>query len=147
MKFFYWSPAQSQVYAELKRLAERNFVVSQKVRQDGKPDKVMYEITDAGIQALKEWVDDVSAELTPNLKHPLLLKLHFGHMGSVENQITLLQKYIDQLEETLSQLYVVEEFSNNMPDYEHRTIVVNWGIHNTKSELTFAKGLILSLTT
>jgi len=147
LKYFYWSPAQSQVYAELRRLEERKFVDSKKVRQEGKPDKAMYQITNEGDTALSAWVDDVSAEITPNLKHPLLLKFHFGHMGTTEAQITILQKYISQLEENLSQLYVVEEFASNMPDFEHRAIVVDWGIHNAKSELDFAQSLITKLST
>ena len=39
VRHFYWSPAQSQIYADLRRLVERGLVTVQDVPQAHRPDK------------------------------------------------------------------------------------------------------------
>ena len=47
LRFFYWTPAQSQIYRELRRLSGLGYVTGREVRQDGRPDKVAYSITES----------------------------------------------------------------------------------------------------
>jgi DNA-binding PadR family transcriptional regulator len=42
LRFFYWTPAQSQIYRELRRLAGLGYVTGREVSQDSRPDKVAY---------------------------------------------------------------------------------------------------------
>ncbi len=53
---FFWQASHSQIYPELARLEAGGMVVHRAVPQSGKPDKKMYEITDAGLSAVREWV-------------------------------------------------------------------------------------------
>ena len=80
---FYWvSPAMSQIYTELRRLTGLGLV-----RADARPDDgrevTTYAITDAGQQALRDWMDQTPAGF-PVLKHTVLLRLLIGHASEPE---------------------------------------------------------------
>lgn len=53
---FFWQARHSQIYPELARLEEEGMVRHRVVEQRDRPDKKVYSITDAGLEALKEWV-------------------------------------------------------------------------------------------
>src|ERR1700736_6640886 len=55
LRFFYWSPAISQIYSELKRLERLGYVTSRTVAQDELRNKRVYAITAEGTEALTEW--------------------------------------------------------------------------------------------
>lgn len=55
---FFWEARHSQIYPELARLEERKLVTHKVVEQQARPDKKVYEITDAGLEALREWVTE-----------------------------------------------------------------------------------------
>ncbi len=77
IRFFYWSPASSQIYAELRRLAERGYATEREVEQVRRPDKRVYRITEAGLIALREWL--VEGDSGPDvIKSPFLLRIFFG---------------------------------------------------------------------
>lgn len=80
LKYFYWSPAISQIYSELKRLQELDYVTSRIVVQDEVRNKRVYKITDAGLAALTAWVEDAPVE-PPVLKHSPMLRLWLGHLA------------------------------------------------------------------
>jgi DNA-binding PadR family transcriptional regulator len=54
-----WSALPSQIYPELARLEKQGLVTHQVVEQpDYRPDKKVYEITEAGREALRQWVTE-----------------------------------------------------------------------------------------
>ena len=55
---FFWQARHSQIYPELARLEKGGMVAHRVVEQKDRPDKKVYEITDAGSVALKEWVTE-----------------------------------------------------------------------------------------
>ena len=52
---FFWGAGHSQIYPELARLGGAGLVTYEPVAQEGKPDKKVYSITDAGLAALAGW--------------------------------------------------------------------------------------------
>lgn len=52
----FWHASYSQVYAELRRLADLGLASEEHVRQDARPDKRVYTITPAGRAALRAWL-------------------------------------------------------------------------------------------
>ena len=54
---FFWSPARSQIYAELRRLTSLGFVTEVEVRQERRPDKRIYRLTSPGRRALRVWLE------------------------------------------------------------------------------------------
>lgn len=72
----FWSVAQSQIYRELHALEKSGQVTSAREPGDGKPDRVVYALTEAGRVELDAWL---RAPVEPlSLRHPLLLKLVFA---------------------------------------------------------------------
>src|SRR5918997_950310 len=55
----FWEARHSQIYPELARLEEGGLVTHRVVEQEERPDKKVYEITPAGLAALKEWVTEL----------------------------------------------------------------------------------------
>lgn len=52
----FWSADQSQIYRTLNRLAEQGFVEMEKILQDDRPDRKVYQITRAGRGELLQWL-------------------------------------------------------------------------------------------
>jgi DNA-binding PadR family transcriptional regulator len=88
---FYWSPAKSQIYAELRRLKAAGLVTEQHVEQQNRPDKRVYSMTQAGLVRLTEWLN--STEFEPHVdKRPTLLRLFLGKHADPEALIRLLEQ-------------------------------------------------------
>lgn len=59
--FFFWSASHQQVYRELHRLAEQDYLSCRLEPQDGKPDRKIYAITESG----QRFLADSLPEKTP----------------------------------------------------------------------------------
>ena len=107
IRYFFWSPASSQIYSELRRLASLGYVTERGVAQDRRPDKRLYRITPEGEQALTEWLErpEVEADV---IKSTFLLKLFFGKFTSPETLVAQIRTRKRQAEETLAQLEEIE---------------------------------------
>lgn len=75
---FFWAPAKSQIYSELKRLKQVGFISEREVAQENRPDKRVYTITSLGKEAFDEWLRRRDHE-PEEVRSILLLKLFFGH--------------------------------------------------------------------
>jgi DNA-binding PadR family transcriptional regulator len=72
----FWPADQSQIYRTLSHLADDGWVTITVEKQDERPDRKVYAITDEGKQALTEWLK--SDQTIPTLRDPLLIQLFFG---------------------------------------------------------------------
>ena len=70
---FYWSPSVSHVRRELNRLLTRG-MVREIAAQSGKRAITLYETTDAGLDALRRWVEHFPGQDQVVIKHPVILK-------------------------------------------------------------------------
>ena len=52
---FFWRATHSQIYRELAKLKDRGHVTSEEVPQSGRPNRILYSVTDKGREALFEW--------------------------------------------------------------------------------------------
>jgi len=98
---FYWSPAKSQIYGELRRLESHGLVTMREVPQTLRPDKRLYHITSKGIEAMQHWLEHSGVE-PDSYKSALLLKVFFGHMLSPSTTTGLLEERRQQVERDLS---------------------------------------------
>lgn len=51
----FWKASHQQIYRELAKMEQINWVKSEAISQQGKPNKKLYHITNAGIQELVTW--------------------------------------------------------------------------------------------
>jgi DNA-binding PadR family transcriptional regulator len=98
---FYWSPAKSQIYGELRRLESHGLVTMREVPQTLRPDKRLYQITPEGTEAMLQWLQSSGVE-PDSYKSALLLKLFFGHMLSYDTTIRLLEERRKQTAQELT---------------------------------------------
>lgn len=144
MRFFYWSPAQSQIYGELNRLAERGWVTASEVAQDGRPDKRVFSITPAGQAELSRWLAEDPAGPTI-VKNGTALKLYFGHATTPETLLRLLHEHLAELDEMLGQTAIVQEFLEADEGTIYPSLVVEWVYLQLEAERSAARQMLARL--
>ncbi len=103
---YFWNAKHQQVYQQLKTLAEEGSIIFKAHVQDNKPDKKVYEITEAGRTVLSQWINQ---PVKPNkINDSLLVKLYGGHLTSNENLLEELDSHKAIHEETLLNLQKIE---------------------------------------
>jgi PadR family transcriptional regulator AphA len=99
---YVWAASQSQIYPELHKLEAKGLIAGSDVPQDGRPDKRVYRITDAGRATLVAWVQEPPTALS--IRDPFQLQvINFGRLDAararalVEQQRSLMQQRLDVL--------------------------------------------------
>src|ERR1039457_3119743 len=128
LRFFYWSPAQSQIYRELRRLAGLGYVTGRKVSQASRPDKVTYSIAGTGRAELTRWMEQAPVA-PPAIRFDAALRLFFGHVSSPERLRAVLAEHQRHLEDMLRQLRDVRAMLGTDPTLALPRIIADWGEH------------------
>ena len=79
-----------QVYTTLQRLTRDELVADDAVAQQGRPDKRVYRLTDAGRRSLEEWVGTASAPT--RLRDDFFMKLVFAHAIGLADPAELIDR-------------------------------------------------------
>jgi DNA-binding PadR family transcriptional regulator len=79
-----------QVYTTLQRIQRDELVSDDSVAQSGRPDKRVYRLTDAGWQALQEWLGTASAPT--KLRDDFFMKLVLAHSMGLADPATLIAR-------------------------------------------------------
>jgi PadR family transcriptional regulator, regulatory protein AphA len=104
---YLWTPSRSQVYKVLPRLAAAGFARVREIEQQGRPDKAVYEITAAGLEALRTWLDEVEDEPVGG-RVVFALKLFLCDFASPGTALAQLSAYRRFLEERLERYERIE---------------------------------------
>lgn len=142
MRYFYWSPAQSQIYLELRRLLERDLVAVRVEKQKGRPDKRLYRITDTGLRVLQEWLDQAEVG-PPLLKHSVALRLFFGHQVRHDRLRQVLSEYGEWARVQQRELAELREELD--PALPYPAMVATWGVAYFAAEVAAVESAIASL--
>lgn len=105
---YFWTPAKSHVYSELRRLAAVGYATERHVEQTTRPNKRTYSITEDGRGALRRWLVDAPLEPAP-VKSTLTLKVFFGNLipaAALGRQLTDIRR---RAEEHHAALRAIEE--------------------------------------
>jgi DNA-binding PadR family transcriptional regulator len=144
---FYWvSPAMSQVYTELERLTSRGLVAARDAGPNNRSSK--YRITAKGRRELTTWLETAPAEF-PTLKHPVALRLLIGHLVDPEHTLALLRDHLEALAERRAELEQVRESLRGAdgPDepFHYPSLVADWGLEYFDGERVIIEKLITRL--
>jgi DNA-binding PadR family transcriptional regulator len=139
---FYWvSPAMSQIYTELARLTEHGLLEPVTSKGDGRRTTA-YRITPAGSRALREWIDE-SVVGFPTLKHTVLLRLLIGHASDPDRMRELLEQYVVELAEALGDLREVRDSLRRADrpgePFFYPSLVADWGLDYFAAETRHAR--------
>ena len=100
----FWTVTRSQIYRELKVLAEHGLVASMKT---GPRDRQPYRLTEAGRRAFKRWIAQRPGH--PNMRIPLVLQVFFGESVPPEEMQRSLEELRAYHEERLGAYRGFEE--------------------------------------
>lgn len=139
---FYWSPAPSQIYAELRRLEQLGLVTSRPEPGDNRK-KRLFAITPEGTVALTAWLAH-SDPGPPVLKHGLALRAWLGHLAEPSRLRQLVIEHRDQMRELAEQAATVAERGREQ-GWRHPTVVIDWSSRYYTAQAELADELLADL--
>ena len=126
LRFFWTAPAMSQVYRELERLADSGLVTQRSVVRDGTRPTKVYRLTPAGERAVRAWLAEPPD--APSLKHPVALRIFFGHLVAPEALRKALEAHRDWCERVLADLTDVRADLGDDVRFRNAARVAEWGL-------------------
>src|SRR6201987_5729477 len=129
---FYWSPSVSHVRRELNRLLARG-MVGEIGAQSGKRAITLYETTDAGLEALRRWVQHFPGQDQVVIKHPVILKTWLARGEDPECIIDTLDRHLDMTRARLDEALWSRQRSRELgitddPDQRFSFAVLDYAI-------------------
>ena len=112
----YWSSAESQWYAEPKRLEQLGYLTSRKEPGQTR-ERTVYLLTDAGRDALRTWISEPSA--LPRIQSEAIVRMLAGDLAeSDEALLASLQAMRDDIADVTARLEVGEAVAATLPHRE-----------------------------
>jgi DNA-binding PadR family transcriptional regulator len=96
----FWSEGYGRLYPTLKKLEEEGLTKSTVKKNPHKPDRIVYQITKAGLKELTQWLHEPAA--LPWVRVEILLKLYFAHNVPRATSIELVKKQRQALSQKLA---------------------------------------------
>jgi PadR family transcriptional regulator, regulatory protein AphA len=126
----FWSESYGHIYPMLRRLHDRDLVVKEVERQEGRPDRNVYHITEGGRRALEGWFAEPPAPVRP--RNELLLRIFLGRHARPEHLIRDVRAFREGVEESQSRLRAVrdriEAEAGSHPDRIYWDLVLDYGL-------------------
>ena len=120
---FFWAASYGQIYPELRRLEAEGLIRGEHSPTGGRSRRV-YELTDAGRQALQEWL--IGPTTTIEYRDESLLRLFFADALPLEQSLGLLEARKRGHEEYLDVLRAIDARPGEDPPFVD--LVLRWGI-------------------
>jgi DNA-binding PadR family transcriptional regulator len=115
----FWNAELSQIYPTLKTLEEHGFVDKHVEVQENRPNRKVYQITEAGRDELLRWVRE--PQMPANLRDPFLIKVFFGSEVPAEDILVLLRRQMEEQQMVLAFADTVLRDRIKHADKEHFT--------------------------
>ncbi|MEV4107829.1 PadR family transcriptional regulator [Nonomuraea sp. NPDC049695] len=131
-----WPATQSQLYAELGKLADAGLV---DVSAEGPRGRKEYAITEEGLAELRRWITEV--EPTRVLRSDMLLRVFFLAQVSPEQARAYLGHQADRVRKQLERLEGIREFLENRHDNlsEYGRMTLEYGLRLGKAQVEWAE--------
>ena len=140
---YFWAPAKTQIYATLPRLVESGHATQQKVVQSARPDKTIYQLTEAGREALREWVEEAPLDAGHG-RNLILHKLYLGEGADPDALLRLVAERRDNAERLHAELDELEASGADGSPFE--AITRRWGLLYAEALLRWTEEAAASLT-
>jgi DNA-binding PadR family transcriptional regulator len=138
---YYWvSPAMSQVYSQLDRLHDAGLV-----RRHGKDRATSYSLTEAGTTTLTRWMLETPVGF-PVLKHPVALRLLLGALVDPDAVTSMLRDHLVALDEERADLARVRDSLDGADAtgqrFRYPALVADWGLSYFDHERAIIEDLL-----
>lgn len=144
MRFYYGSPAYSQIYSELKKLEQLGLVTSRVENTGGTRNRRLYKITRAGLAAVTRWADEAPVD-PPTLKHGALLRVTFGHLTNPARLKDVLQEHVAYADEMQRKAAKDAKWAGADPSWAYARVALRWAERYYANERELALKMIKEL--
>ncbi|HET6616105.1 MAG TPA: PadR family transcriptional regulator [Dehalococcoidia bacterium] len=96
----FWNAELSQIYPALKALEDAEFVVKHVEVQENRPNRKIYEITDAGREEFLRWMRTPTPPA--GLRDPFLIKIFLGTELPVEDTLVLMRRQMEEHQKVIA---------------------------------------------
>lgn len=143
----FWSESYGQIYPILKQLEAEGLATFTVDHNEGRPDRKVYQITEAGREALREWL--VSPAETFRYRVEVLLKVMHGIEVGPEMTIEHVQRFRKE-HEALLQRYggiteQLKEQYRDAPNLQYSLLTVSCGEHVSQAFIEWCDEAIARL--
>lgn len=111
---FFWQASFQQIYRELSKLEEQGLLSSETIHQQNRPDKKVYQVTEAGKDYLTAWIAE-PCDIAPP-RDDLLVKVFAGYLVPMETFLVELRQHRTQHQERLTVYRQIEQQSFPNPE-------------------------------
>jgi DNA-binding PadR family transcriptional regulator len=142
-----WSESYGQIYPNLKKLAAAGFVSAKEEKQQGKPRRHIYSITQKGREQLTAWLGRPPQPEVP--RNEMLLKLFFGSQVPAAILIAYVERMVVEHRALLEKLTRIER--EEIAEQRHRPEAPFWrmtaryGQFEMKAHLRWAEETLATL--
>src|SRR3954467_5416031 len=133
MRFFWGSPAFSQIYSELKKLEQLGLVTSRVQSSGATRNRRLYKITKAGLEAVTRWANEAPVD-PPILKHGPLLRVTFGHLTNTARLKEVLQEHVAYAEQMQRTAAKDARWAGADPSWAFARVALHWAERYYASE-------------
>lgn len=145
----FWSEGYGQIYPILKQLEVEGLATSSHELQTGKPDRVVYAITEAGQNELRTWLKaPIEAAVERN---EILLKLFFGRQIAPADNLAHLRQFEERQQQLLAEFEALREQMEgplaHLPDAPYWRLVISYGLHSSQAMLRWCDEATVALNT
>jgi DNA-binding PadR family transcriptional regulator len=135
----FWNESYGQIYPILKQLVEASLATSHTEKQEGKPERYVYTLTDKGLEELRKWLTEPIEHTVE--RNELLLKLFFGRQSSMTDNVEHVQQFQILQEQLLRKYQGIEAYLKancaDNPDLCYSLITVRYGIIRCRALLSW----------
>ena len=136
---YFWNESYGQIYPLLKQLEQEGLATHHTEKQEGKPERYVYALTDQGMEELQRWlIEPVEDGVERN---ELLLKLFFGGYVPVSVDMQHVEAYRALQERLLRKYAEIEALlrrqSAQQQELFYPLLTVRYGIHRCQALLAW----------
>lgn len=143
----FWNESYGQIYPILKQLVNEGFATSHTEKQEGKPERYVYTLTNKGQEELRNWLTEPIEQAVE--RNELLLKLFFGRQSTIPDNIKHVQQYHELQARLLHKYQGIEEnlrvHCATNSDLCYSLITVRFGIRRCQALLAWCDETIATL--
>lgn len=139
---YFWMEHEAQLYPTLKKLTADQLVNAKEEAAQKSGVRVIYEITDKGLEAFRDWLCRKTD--TAPYRNEFLLKLFFGNEMDQLVLLERIKEYQTEAKSNLSHFQSITEELGNAPVKRQPYILatIKYGIHIMKAEIAWCDEVI-----
>lgn len=136
----FWDAGYGQIYPTLKMLEKEKFVTKSTAEKSKGPERILYSITETGRNKLFEWLSIPGEK--EYVKYEILLKLFFGNLLPVNENIKRITEFRNKNIESLKTIETFKESLNEVltenEDHLYYYLTVLFGEYTYKAYIDWS---------